>query len=67
MGKPEGRALGRPRRTWEDNIKMDIRAVVWERHELGRSGSGQGQVAGCCKCGTEPWGSIKIVGNLLSS
>jgi hypothetical protein len=26
VGKPEGRrALGRPRRRWEDNIKMDLR------------------------------------------
>jgi hypothetical protein len=28
--KPEGkRPLGRPRRRWEDNIKMDLREVVW--------------------------------------
>jgi hypothetical protein len=28
MGKPEGRRpLGRPRRRWEDNIKMDLREV----------------------------------------
>jgi hypothetical protein len=28
MGKPEGkRPLGRPRRRWEDNIKMDIQEV----------------------------------------
>jgi hypothetical protein len=28
MGKPEGRRpLGRPRRRWEDNIKMDHREV----------------------------------------
>jgi hypothetical protein len=28
--KPEGRRpLGRPRRKWEDNIKMDLREVVW--------------------------------------
>ena len=27
-GKPEGkRRLGRPRRRWEDNIKMDIQEV----------------------------------------
>jgi hypothetical protein len=26
VGKPEGkRPLGRPRRRWEDNIKMDLR------------------------------------------
>ena len=30
VGKPEGkRPLGRPRRIWEDNIKMDL-------HEVGR-------------------------------
>jgi hypothetical protein len=30
VGKPEGRRpLGRPRRRWEDNIKMDLRDVGW--------------------------------------
>jgi hypothetical protein len=28
-------------------------------HRLDRSGSGQGQVAGCCEYGDEPSGSIK--------
>jgi hypothetical protein len=28
VGKPEGkRSLGRPRRGWEDNIKMDLQEV----------------------------------------
>jgi hypothetical protein len=28
VGKPEGkRSLGRPRRRWEDNIKMDVQVV----------------------------------------
>jgi hypothetical protein len=28
VGRPEGkRPLGRPRRRWEDNIKMDIREI----------------------------------------
>jgi hypothetical protein len=28
VGKPEGkRPLGRPRRVWEDNIKMDLQEV----------------------------------------
>ena len=28
VGKPEGkRALGRPRRRWDDNIKMDLQKV----------------------------------------
>jgi hypothetical protein len=31
VGKPEGkRPLGRPRRSWEDNIKMDLQEVGWE-------------------------------------
>jgi hypothetical protein len=30
VGKPEGkRPLGRPKRTWEDNIKMDLREIGW--------------------------------------
>jgi hypothetical protein len=30
VGKSEGRRpLGRPRRRWEDNIKMDLREVGW--------------------------------------
>jgi hypothetical protein len=30
VGKPEGRRpLGRTRRRWEDNIKMDFREVGW--------------------------------------
>jgi hypothetical protein len=30
MGKPEGkRPPGRPRRRWEDNIRMDLRKVIW--------------------------------------
>jgi hypothetical protein len=28
MGRPEGkRPLGRPRRRWEDNIKLDVREI----------------------------------------
>jgi hypothetical protein len=30
MGKPEGkRPLGRPRRMWEDGVRMDLREVGW--------------------------------------
>jgi hypothetical protein len=40
VGKFEGkRLLDRPRRRWEDNIKMDTNEVVWE-HKLDHSGSG---------------------------
>jgi hypothetical protein len=31
VGKPEGkRPLGRPRRGWVDNIKMDLREIKWD-------------------------------------
>jgi hypothetical protein len=31
VGKPEvKRPLGRPRRRWVDNIKMDLREVGWD-------------------------------------
>ena len=59
VGKPEGkRPLGRPRRRWEDNIKMDL----WEvggGWRLDGVGSGQGQMAGTCECGNELSGSVK--------
>jgi hypothetical protein len=30
VGRPEGRRpLGRPRRRWEDNIKMNLQEVGW--------------------------------------
>jgi hypothetical protein len=31
VGKPEGKIpLGRPRRRWVDNIKMDLREIRWD-------------------------------------
>jgi hypothetical protein len=31
VGMPEGkRPLGRPRRRWLDNIKMDLREIEWD-------------------------------------
>ena len=44
MGKPEDkRPLGRPRRRWEDNIKMDLQEVdvgVWTGSSWLRIGTG---------------------------
>jgi hypothetical protein len=58
VGKPEGnRPLGRPRRMWEDGIRMDRREIGFGRCGLDSTGSGQGPVAGCCECGGEPSGS----------
>jgi hypothetical protein len=56
--KPEGkRRLGRPRRRWVDNVKMDL--VEIELYALHWSGSGQGHVQSSCVRGNEPSGSIK--------
>jgi hypothetical protein len=55
MGKPEGkRPLGRPRRRWEDNIKMDLQEVgcgCMDWIELPQDFGSE-----CCN---EPSGSIK--------
>jgi hypothetical protein len=57
--KPEGnRPLGRPRRRWEDNIKMGLQEVgcgSMDWIELAQ----YRQVASTCECGNEPSGSIK--------
>jgi hypothetical protein len=41
VGKPEGkRKLGRPRRGWKDNIKLDLQEIDWGGPGLDLSGSG---------------------------
>ena len=41
VGKPEGkRPLGRSRRGWEDNIKMDLQELGCWGYVLDRAGSG---------------------------
>ena len=41
VGKSEGkRPFGKPRRRWEDNIKMDLQDVGCGGYGLDRSGSG---------------------------
>jgi hypothetical protein len=46
VGKPEGkRPLGRPRRRWEDWIRMDLREIglgVWIGFDWLRTGTGGG-------------------------
>jgi hypothetical protein len=42
VGKPEGNRLGRPRRRWLDNIKMDLREMVWIRLMWLRTGTSGG-------------------------
>jgi hypothetical protein len=58
VGKPEGkRPLGRPRRRWEDEVRMDLKKIGLGGCGLDSTVSGQGPVAGCCECGIEPSGS----------
>jgi hypothetical protein len=41
--KPEGkRPLARPRRRWEDGMRMDLREIGWESVEWIRIGTGGG-------------------------
>jgi hypothetical protein len=57
--KPEGRRpFERPRRRWEDNIKMNLRDVRW-RPRTGSIWLRIGTVVGSCECGNELSGSIK--------
>jgi hypothetical protein len=59
VGKPEGKkTLGRPRRRWEDGIRMDLGEIGLGGCGLDSTGSRQGPVAGCCECGDELSGSL---------
>jgi hypothetical protein len=52
VGKTEGkRPLGRPRRRWEVNIKMNLKELCCEEWN--------GQLAGFCEHGNESWGNVK--------
>jgi hypothetical protein len=62
VGMPEGkRPLGRPRRRWEDNIKMDLREIgmgVDNRFLLAQ----KSPIASICEYDNEPWDFIKKAG-----
>jgi hypothetical protein len=56
VGKPEGkRQLGKPKRRWEDNIKMDRQEVVCG----GMNWIELAQDKDTCECSNEPSDSIK--------
>jgi len=58
LGKSEGkRPLGRPRRRWEDNIKIGIQEVGWGAMDW--IGVAQGQVGGSYAFDNELSGSMK--------
>jgi hypothetical protein len=47
VGKPEGnRPLGRPRRRWVDNIKMDLREIGWDGVDWGSNWLRIGTIGG---------------------
>jgi hypothetical protein len=54
--KPGGkRPLGRPRRRWEDNVRMNLQEVGFGYEDW----IGLVQDRSACECGEEPSGSIK--------
>ena len=54
-GKPTGkRLLGRPRRRWEDNVRMDLEEISISASNWVDSGLLESH----CECGIEPPGSI---------
>jgi hypothetical protein len=55
VGKPEGkRPLGRPRRRWADNIKIDLGEIEWD-------GRDWIELAQDRKHGDEPSGSLELL------
>jgi hypothetical protein len=60
IGRPEDkRPLGRPRRRWEDNIKMNLRETGIDGTNRIPLAQDRVQLAGFCEDGNEPPGSIK--------
>jgi hypothetical protein len=60
VGKPEGkRPLGRSRRRWEDNIKIDLQAVEWWNTDWIDMAQDRKRWRTNCECGNESSGSIK--------
>jgi hypothetical protein len=60
LGKSEGkRSLGRPRRRWENNIKIDLRKIGFEVW-IGFIWLRTGPVSGSCEHGNYPSIFIKM-------
>jgi 3-oxoacyl-ACP reductase-like protein len=60
VGKPEGkRPLGRPRRRWEGNIKMDLQEVGCAGMAWIGLAQERNRWRALVECGNEPLGSIK--------
>jgi hypothetical protein len=60
-GKPEGKKpLGRPRRRWVDNIKMDLRDIGWDGRDWIELAQDRDQWRDLVNTGDEPSGSLKL-------
>ena len=67
VGKPAGkRPLGRPRRRWEDNIKMDLQEVGGGRGDWMELAQDRDRWQGTCGYG-EGLSSSIYAGNFLTS
>jgi hypothetical protein len=68
VGRPEGkRRLGRPRRRWKVNIKMDLRVIGIDGANLIRLVQDRIRWGGFCEHGNEPSGSMKKTCYCLTS
>jgi len=60
VGKPEGkRPLGRPRRRWVDNIRMDLQEVGCGYMDWIGLAQDRDRWPYACECGNEPSGFVK--------
>jgi hypothetical protein len=60
VGKPEGkRPLGRPRRRWVDNIRMDLGEMGWDDVDWIGLAEDRNRWKSSCEFGIEPTGSMK--------
>jgi len=60
VGKPEVKTpLGRPRRRWEDNIKMNLQEVGCRGMDWIELAQDRDRELCTCECGNEPSGSMK--------
>ena len=60
VGKPEGKKpLGRPRRRWDENIRMDLQEVGCRVIDWIELAEDRGQVASTFECGNKASGSTQ--------
>ena len=61
-GKPTGkRPLGRPRRRWEDNIRIDLEGIRINAGNWADSAQERDYWRALSECGIEPPGSMELV------